>query len=91
MQGFTIPPRTSVNTIGTFSPPFQGVSVPLEFTHLQYMCIDCGYKSDDVKEMTEHQEYQATLHTRFERIRRELGFIGLWPRRLMPRRRLENN
>lgn len=86
MQDFTIPSRTSVTAISTFTPPFAEVSVPLKFQVLRYMCSDCGLKTEDVNMMLEHQVNQAALHTRFQRIRRELDIIGVWPLQLMPRR-----
>ncbi len=67
------------------------VSIPLEFSNLQYTCSDCGYSTDHGQAMFPHQENQSQFHTRFERVRRSLNIVGLWPNRLMPGRSAKND
>jgi hypothetical protein len=85
VAGFSIPPRTKcqIKMIGSTTIPSLSrlpIEIPLQPEGtLEYECSDCGFKTNAVNTMEEHQEHQEKYHTKKQRLLRwlDLNIINL--------------
>ena len=68
-----IPPATEIElTVPCFlvDGADDGEVIDCRFLAARYRCLDCGWETDDRRQMLEHQEQQARHHTLCQRLRR---------------------
>ena len=66
----TIPPRTSVSFLDEILVLGQDAKVDGSTLRKRYVCMDCGYDTQDVDKMLEHQDNQKKHHSWWQQLRR---------------------